>query len=211
MPRAALARDSRRLVAMITTALRRLPAPLLIAPALLLTAVLAGCDADTPEERLEEAAERVEDAREEAHDVRENVRERAQTLAERQAALARAEKKLQSARSRLSEAERDVAQARRRLDTRATDVAIFRQVQRELLEADALEGSALTATVENRVVTLSGVVDDAAARNRAIEIAESTPAVSDVRDRIRVEAAAADDRDDERTVRDAAGPAGDAS
>jgi chromosome segregation ATPase len=181
---------------------------------LLVVALALGCNgADAPEEKLEHAADRVEDAREEASDVRDDVRDRTEA---HQTAFQRAEKNLQRARRRLAEAEQEVARSRQRLDTRATDVAIFRQVQRELLDAETLEGSALTASVKNRVVTLTGVVDDAAARDRAVEIAKATPAVAEVRDRIQVQAAAADqarpgEDDGQRRVREATEAAGDAS
>src|SRR5690606_12701346 len=69
------------------------------------------------------------------------------------------------------------------------DTLLFRTVQARLLEDDALEDAAVSASVEGGVVTLSGTVPSEALRDRAVAVARETAGVVDVRSRIEIAAA----------------------
>ena len=58
-----------------------------------------------------------------------------------------------------------------------TDAALFRSVQRRLLDDEELEDLAVAAEAAKGVITLRGTVPDQETRARAEEIARATPGV----------------------------------
>lgn len=147
-----------------------------------LTLALApGCGSDRPERELEEAAKLLRETRSEVEEARTAVEEKRAAVARAEQALAESQKELRAAEDRL-------AQAGSRVESRATDAAIFRRIQSRLLEEKALQEYAVVAQVSAGVVTLSGQVKSEKERERALEIARATPGVADVQDRIEVEA-----------------------
>lgn len=145
-------------------------------------ALLVACTPDRPEHGLREAAERVSDAREHAIDRAtdmvdelEDLREERSDVAEERAEVAEATEKLGEAGDRLDD-------ALGTLEERADDVAIFRSLQRSLLDAGELSSIGIVAEVNDRTVTLRGEVADAEHRKRAVEIARNTAGVLEVRD-----------------------------
>lgn len=74
-----------------------------------------------------------------------------------------------------------------RLDKRATDVAIFRAVQTQLLDDERLANSAISVSVEDGIVTILGLVDSQNKKQMAISIVKSAPGVKVIRSRVIVE------------------------
>jgi hypothetical protein len=72
-----------------------------------------------------------------------------------------------------------------------TDAGITTNVKTKLAADDMVKAYQVDVDTQNRVVTLSGAVETAAAKERAIMIARETDGVSDVIDQIRVGEAAA--------------------
>ena len=67
-----------------------------------------------------------------------------------------------------------------------SDAGITTNVKTKMAADDMVKAYQVDVTTQNRVVTLSGEVETAAARDRAIEIARATEGVSDVIDQLRV-------------------------
>src|SRR5688500_2662173 len=72
-----------------------------------------------------------------------------------------------------------------------TDAGITTNVKTKLAADDTVKAFEVNVTTQNGVVTLSGDVESAAAKERAIQIARGTDGVRDVIDQIRIGAAAA--------------------
>jgi len=72
-----------------------------------------------------------------------------------------------------------------------TDAGITTNVKTKLAADDTVKAYQVDVNTQNRVVTLTGNVETAAAKERAIAIARETDGVSDVIDQIRVSEAAA--------------------
>jgi osmotically-inducible protein OsmY len=143
-------------------------------------ALLVGaCGGEAPEQRLEQAAERVRDAREEVRDARRALEAEMNEATRKRAEVADARESLESAQQKLS-------QASSRLEQRATDVALFRAIQKELLETEDLDDAAVLAHVRDGAVTLYGSAPDAEARERAVQIARETPGVVSVASNVAV-------------------------
>jgi hypothetical protein len=147
-----------------------------LAAGLLAVLLLPACGDDAPEQRLEAASEALSDARADADQAREQLAERERKATE----------ELQEARSALREAESELLSAQQLMERRATDVALFRAVQAAMLDAPQLQTAAVEVRVDDGVVTLAGVVQDAEARQRALELARETAGVRDVRDQLDV-------------------------
>ena len=64
------------------------------------------------------------------------------------------------------------------------ETLLFRAVQQRLLEDDQLDSVAVAATVSDGVVVLSGSVEDADQRDRAVAITREIPGVEGVESRI---------------------------
>lgn len=160
--------------------LRRRQAATAILFALSFPALLASCGDDGLErarERLERIEARVERARE--------------AFQERRRARDEAERALEKARAELEEAEQQLAEARADIAEHADDALLFREVQGRLLEDRELEDVAISARVDERVVTLQGSVPSEVQRERAAEIAREVAGVERVVNQIAIDAAPA--------------------
>ena len=147
---------------------------------MLATAVTAlACGGSDPEAELVEASEAVSEARSGVEIAREKVQKR-------EAEVQEAQKRLAEARALLQQAQEKLAERKANIDESATDAVLFRTVQKRLLQDDELSDVAISASVLNGVVTLSGAVSDAAQRDRAVELARATPGVGNVESRITV-------------------------
>jgi osmotically-inducible protein OsmY len=152
-----------------------------------LAAPVACQQADAPEARLEDAAENFQEAREETKEKHEDVQAIRDEIAKKYAEVENAEKELADARQELAKAEQQLQEARARLDTRATDVALFRSIQKSLLDEDGLRHSAIRVEVDDRVVTLRGQASDKDAHQRAVDLAKAAPGTERIVDHITVE------------------------
>jgi len=139
---------------------------------------LAACG-ESREEKLRRASEALQSARQEVHKLRDEVKGKE----EKQIA---AEQELMAARKSLTEAESRLADAESKVDLKATDEAIFRAVQKRLLEDKKLRDTAISATVDHGAVTLHGRVSDEALVKYALGLARETPGVASVESEIQV-------------------------
>lgn len=146
-------------------------------------AALLACGAESPEQKLAAANERLSE-------VRTEVEQREARVEERREAVRRAEQALAEARAELEAAEGDLAAVREKLLARATDVALFRAVQKALLENEKLEDFAIRVEVSgDDAVTLHGEVDEQAQAELAAETARGLPGVESVVNEVRVRGA----------------------
>lgn len=122
-------------------------------------------------------------ARKEARQALEKSRK---TLSEAEQRLAKVQTERDQAAKAVHEAERALSEAEAKVGLYATDVELFRHVQKLLLEDPALKDGAISASVKSGVVTLSGHAPDAKARDHAIEVARKVPGVVDVRSQIEI-------------------------
>jgi osmotically-inducible protein OsmY len=150
--------------------------------------VALACGGSDPEVDLEQASQAVEEARAEVETARETVQAR-------ESEVTQAQERLAEARAALREAEGELAQREAVVDRSATDAVLFRAVQKRLLEDEDLSEVAIAARVAKGVVTLSGSVPDAKLRDRAVEVARTTPGVASVESLISVPVAAAKEAD----------------
>lgn len=160
-------------------------------------AVLCACGGGdaAPEQQLAEAREQLEEARSEVQGLEQKVEEKREAVGE-------AEQSLSEAREELATAEQDLRAARAEIDEQATNVALFRAVQRALLQSEALEDYAIRVEVRDGVVTLHGVVDQSGQAETAREIAQSQTGTAEVRSDIRVrEAQSGESAEPERSQR----------
>lgn len=141
---------------------------------------LPGCGGDSdPIQEIAEANAAVAAARD-------SVEAAKQVVQARQTEVANAQKRLAEARADVQTAEQDLAQLEASVDRDALDTALFREVQRRLLEDDQLKQVAIAASVKQAVVTLSGDVDSEKLRDRAVQIASGADGVERVESRIEV-------------------------
>lgn len=141
--------------------------------------MLCGCGDSTQERALVEASQHLASARGRVEASREEVADRRQEVEVAKKALAGAERQLMEAQKELREAES-------RIDLTATDAALFRAVQKRLLDDRDLRDVAIDADVERGVATLRGSVPDPEMRDRALEVAESVPGIAGVENQISV-------------------------
>jgi len=139
---------------------------------------LAACG-ESREEQLRRASVALESARQEVRKLRDEVKAKE----EKQIA---AEQELMVARKNLTEAESRLGEAESKVDLKATDEAIFRAVQKRLLEDKKLRDTAISATVERGTVTLHGRVSDEKLVKYAMDLARETPGVAAVESEIQV-------------------------
>lgn len=150
--------------------------------------VTLACGGSDPEVDLEQASQALAEARAQVETARETVEARESEVKE-------AQEKLAESRSVLREAESELAQREAVVNRSATDSVLFRAVQKRLLEDDDLSEVAIAARVSKGLVTLSGSVPDAKLRDRAVEIARTTPGVGSVESRIEVAVSAGNQAD----------------
>lgn len=151
---------------------------LALIPALLLAAaslLLAACGEPTPEARLEAVGEALETSTGQLADLNAQVLD-AETL-------------LQGLREKRRELRNRVRTLEERLEVEATDVAIFRSVQGELLASDSLAETAIAVDVDEGVVTLRGTVNSTSEISHALGIARGVDGVESVASLLRVRTA----------------------
>ena len=135
--------------------------------------VLSGCQPTPPETELQAADEALGEA--------------TIVLAELDTRIEQTEDLLDDLRAERREQRDTVRTLEQRLEARATDVAIFRAVQTALLDDEQLHEVAISADVEDRVVSLGGVVRSEEEARRAATLAAEVPGVDGVTSRIRVD------------------------
>jgi osmotically-inducible protein OsmY len=150
--------------------------------------VALACGGSNPEANLEQASQALEDARAQVAKDRESV----QAL---ESEAQEAQQRLADARSALREAENELAQREAAVHSSATDDVLFRTVQKRLLEDGDLSNVAIAARVSKGVVTLSGTVPNEKLRDRALEIARTTPGTGTVENHIEVDVSAGEEAD----------------
>jgi osmotically-inducible protein OsmY len=158
---------------------RRGPAWLAALALAVLVPGAGGCGDDAPEERLAEAQQAVSRAEAETQQAQREVERLRSRVAAREAEVQRAERAL-------TEAQDELRAAATRVEERATDVALFRAVQTRLLEDDTLEPYAVSASVEDGVVTLHGAVETYDEADHAARIARETFGVIGTRNRLQI-------------------------
>lgn len=150
--------------------------------------LVLGCGGSDPEQALAEANRAVESSRAAVEKARGVVKQR-------EAQVRDAQQKLADARASLREVEEELARHEAAVDRSATDTALFRAVQKQLLEDDKLSGVAISASVSNGAVVLTGSVPNGKLRDRAVEVAREIPGVTRVQSRIEVPVAARPPKD----------------
>lgn len=135
--------------------------------------VLSGCDKPAPEAQLTAAGEALGEATTELADLDKRIEQTEELLDE-----------LRSERRKQRDTVRTLEQ---RLEARATDVAIFRSVQTALLGDERLQDVAIAVDVEDRAVTLSGLVRAPEQADQAVELSKQIAGVETVSSRIRVD------------------------
>jgi len=122
-----------------------------------------------------------------------------EAVAAAQAALEAAKREVAARKEAVSAAEQALGEAEKRAAAAAegltvakqaaelgSDATLFRAVQSRLLEDEGLKAVAVSATVRDGQVKLSGRVPDAALRDRALAVARETPGVRAVESEIEV-------------------------
>ena len=143
--------------------------------------VVTGCGEPTQEELLQAATDALAVAEAE-------VEEASAELALREEELALAQAARDQAAERLRDGERTLAESREQVGLHATDGLLFRKVQQALLEDEELKDVAVSARVDDGVVTLTGEVPDDATRERANAVARAVPGVAEVKTLLQVPA-----------------------
>jgi len=140
---------------------------------LVAAAMLAGCGKPAPETQLAAAGEALGEATTELSDLNTRIDQTEALLDE-----LRAERRKQRDTVRTLE---------QRLEARATDVAIFRAVQTMLLNNEQLQEVAITVDVEDKAVTLGGVVRTMEEAALAVNLSKQVAGVARVASRIRID------------------------
>lgn len=156
---------------------RAVPSAIALAMAILLGA----CGEPSAEAQLAEARQQLERARQEVASA-EARHEDAQRK------LERAREARDQAAEALRRAKAELARARKEVGRFATDDAIFRSVQRRLLEDEKLSEVAIPVRVKEGVVVLTGSVPERSLAERAEELAREASGVIEVRNHIEVRA-----------------------
>jgi len=125
--------------------------------------LLGACSKPAPEERLIEVGQDVSD-------VQSRLESLIEEIAGHEEAIQQLRKERQSVQAKLLTLEE-------RLQRRATDLAIFRAAQSALLDEPTLQEAVVLASVEDRVVTLSGSVASVQQEQKATDIVRSIPGV----------------------------------
>ncbi|WP_348761530.1 BON domain-containing protein [uncultured Salinisphaera sp.] len=146
---------------------------------------LAGCS-QSPQEQYDAAVEAVNEAQSEISDARDKVKTTNEKIAE-------ARKDHQKAQAALDDKQDRLREARTKAQKQASDEILFRVLQRDVLTKEAFEKSAISVSVDQRVVTLTGTVADAETRDRAVKLVRNQPGVADVRDQLQLQGNSAND------------------
>ena len=140
---------------------------------------LAGCS-QSPQEQYDAAVEAVNEAQSEISDARDKVKTTNEKIAE-------ARKDHQKAQAALDDKQDRLREARTKAQKQASDEILFRVLQRDVLTKEAFEKSAISVSVDQRVVTLTGTVADAETRDRAVKLVRNQPGVADVRNQLQLQ------------------------
>ena len=132
-----------------------------------------GCGEKSAEELLQDANQELSAAEQTKEGAKVALDQLDARLAEVQAGRDKAAEAYEQARQRWLGAKDAVGEF-------ATDEVLHRQVNRALLEAAELQGSTITAQVEERLVILVGSAADSDAADRAAELARAVPGVAEV-------------------------------
>ena len=142
----------------------------------------AGACSEDPEQKLRKAGEHLEGAQEDAQKAQKRLKAEEQVLKDAHKQMAKDRQAADAAQGRVAAAEAEVR-------LYATDEAIFREVQRRLLDDSKLLDTAVSVQVKKGVVTLTGSVTTAALRTRAGELAKTSPGVVSVVNDVQVASA----------------------
>ena len=140
---------------------------------------LAGCS-QSPQEQYDAAVESVNEAQSAIKDAQKKVDKTDEKIAE-------ARKDHQEAQQALNDKQDTLREARTKAQKQASDEILFRVLQRDVLTKDAFEKSAISVSVDQRVVTLTGSVPDADTRDEAVKLVRNQPGVANVRDQLELE------------------------
>jgi osmotically-inducible protein OsmY len=154
-------------------------------------ALSVACGGSDPEAELIEASAAADAALAQVDATRATVEKRESELKE-------AQRRLTTAHAALRDAQQEFAMREQTVDRSATDAVLFRTVQKRLLEDGKLESVAISASVSDGVVTLTGNVPNAVLSRRAARVARETPGVSSVTNRVQVTASAAPNQKKQR-------------
>ncbi|MDJ0785157.1 MAG: BON domain-containing protein [Myxococcota bacterium] len=156
---------------------RSVLAPILLA--IFVTLFGVACSEPTAEEKLasaEETLRAAEDLRDRALDAQER----------RQTELDAANDALEAAKTRAADAQAKVEELERMIQQLATDDLLFRKVQSALLDDRELAATAISAEVDDGIVTLTGSAPDEETRAHASEVASGILGVREVVSNIRL-------------------------
>jgi osmotically-inducible protein OsmY len=145
---------------------------------LVATAMLTGCS-ESPQDQYKDATQNLKQAKQARQDAQ-------QTLQDKQQALADAKKDVKQAKSDLQSAKQKVAQAMQKVDKLVDDKILFRTIQRKLVNNKNFGNSAISVSVNQRVVTLTGTVPDQSTHKKALQTTRSQPGVKKVIDSLKV-------------------------
>ena len=129
----------------------------------------------------------LEEASAQAERVARDVEAARNVVERREGELKDAMAALEEARQNLAEVETELAEARKNVEEAVSDNDLFRTVQQALLEDAELEAHAISARVQQRVVTLEGSVPSDELKGRAEAIAADALGVATVVNQIRIE------------------------
>lgn len=159
---------------------------------LVMTALACGSDSEEKQESQEkqepsvtpQAKEAAPDetipAREQLAKAQRQLKSLVKDVKTKRQAVERSKEQLATAREELAKAQDELQRVSREVDDRETNVALFRVVQRALLENEALDDVAIRVDVSHGVVTLHGKVEAKAQEREALETARSAAGMFDV-------------------------------
>ena len=136
-------------------------------------ALLIGCSQTGPEDRLAEIGEDVDNMEQRLAMLTTQIEQQRDALHDLEVERRKAKSKLMTLEERLQ--------------LRATDVAIFRATQVNLLNEPMLRNDAISVSVDDGVVTLSGTVSTLDHKQKAKDIADAVPGVASTVIRIQVD------------------------
>ena len=134
----------------------------LLTTGVLFSVALVGCS-QSPQEQYDAAVESVNEAQSAIKDAKKKVDKTNEKIAA-------ARKDHQKAQQALNEKQETLREARSKAQKQASDEILFRVLQRDVLTKDAFEKSAISVSVDQRVVTLTGSVPDADTRDEAVKL-----------------------------------------
>lgn len=163
---------------------KRLAVVVLLGAALATGCASLGGDEPSADELLLQADEAAGSSRQEVAKATEELRDKSKAVARAGAELAKARAEREQAAQKLREAQARLREDERVVSENATDVALFRLVQRRLLEDERLKDAAISVYVVEGVVTLQGDIPDDETRDHALEVVRKVPGVTHVDSRM---------------------------